>query len=58
MSVVLLAVPGLGLLLSAIALHESIDVSLTFGILHVARFAYATPGTANAASGIFAPSPT
>lgn len=33
MFVVLLAVPGLGLLLSAIALHESIDVSLSIGIL-------------------------
>ena len=33
MSVVLLAVPGLGLLLSAIALHETITVPLVFGML-------------------------
>jgi drug/metabolite transporter (DMT)-like permease len=36
MSMVLLAVPGLGLLLSVIALHESIDISLVLGILLVA----------------------
>ncbi|HET9833179.1 MAG TPA: DMT family transporter [Vicinamibacterales bacterium] len=33
MSMVLLAVPGLGLLLSTIALHESLNVSLELGIL-------------------------
>jgi drug/metabolite transporter (DMT)-like permease len=36
MSMVLLAVPGLGLLLSAIVLHESLDISLVLGILLVA----------------------
>jgi drug/metabolite transporter (DMT)-like permease len=33
MSMVLLAVPGLGLLLSAIALHESLNLSLELGLL-------------------------
>ena len=33
MSMVLLAVPGVGLLLSAIALHESLNLSLELGIL-------------------------
>ena len=33
MSMVLLAVPGLGLLVSTIAFHESLDLSLKFGIL-------------------------
>jgi len=36
MSVVLLAVPGLGLLWSAIALHESLSLSLGLGILLIA----------------------
>ena len=33
MSMALLAVPGLGLVLSAIALHESVSLSLELGIL-------------------------
>jgi drug/metabolite transporter (DMT)-like permease len=36
MSMVLLAVPGLGLLLSAIALHESLNLSLELGLLLIA----------------------
>ena len=33
MSMVLLAVPGVGLLLSAITLHESLNLSLELGIV-------------------------
>jgi drug/metabolite transporter (DMT)-like permease len=33
MSMILLAVPGLGLLLSTLALHESLDLPLGLGIL-------------------------
>jgi drug/metabolite transporter (DMT)-like permease len=36
MSMVLLAVPGLGLLLSTIALHESLNLPLELGILLIA----------------------
>ena len=59
MSMILLAVPGLGLLLSAIALHESIDVSLVLGIVLIGTGigVVTGPGTlarrARAASGIF-----
>ena len=59
MSMILLAVPGLGLLLSAVALHESIDVSLVLGVvligtgIGVVTRSDTLARRARAASGIF-----
>ena len=51
MSMVLLAVPGLGLLLSTIALHELLNLSLALGILFIATGIWGVTNAATTSPG-------